>query len=231
MYRPGQYVTLDFADHLDAGYSHMRDDDPQSLNDDYVRTFTVSSPPGDPPNPVRDLKEDEFEITIRKVGAATDLLFRQRIDSRVPFQVGVKGFGGEFEVQQKDEKEKICFVAAGVGITPILPSLYGMDFERLRVLWTIREQDFGLVVDVLDRHPGLGGATEVFITDVKAEDAGNFKEVQKRGVKVHCRRLLKEDFGRGLPVERYFLCTALPLRKRLGEWLAGMELVFEDFNF
>src|SRR5207247_1851176 len=30
---PGQYVTLSFADELDMGYSHMRDDDPTSLND------------------------------------------------------------------------------------------------------------------------------------------------------------------------------------------------------
>lgn len=32
---PGQYVALAFDDELSAGYSHMRDDDPQSLNDDY----------------------------------------------------------------------------------------------------------------------------------------------------------------------------------------------------
>ena len=32
---PGQYVALAFEDELSGGYSHMRDDDPQSLNDDY----------------------------------------------------------------------------------------------------------------------------------------------------------------------------------------------------
>ena len=32
---PGQYVALAFEDELSVGYSHMRDDDPQSLNDDY----------------------------------------------------------------------------------------------------------------------------------------------------------------------------------------------------
>ncbi len=45
-WKPGQYVALAFEDELGAGYSHMRDDDPRSLNDDYVRTFTVSSPTG-----------------------------------------------------------------------------------------------------------------------------------------------------------------------------------------
>ena len=32
---PGQYVALAFEDELSVGYSHMRDDDPKSLNDDY----------------------------------------------------------------------------------------------------------------------------------------------------------------------------------------------------
>lgn len=41
---PGQYVTLAFEDELSAGYSHMRDDDPQSLNDDYGKhTSNVNS--------------------------------------------------------------------------------------------------------------------------------------------------------------------------------------------
>lgn len=231
VYKPGQYVTLDFSEHLDMGYSHMRDDDPQSLNDDFVRTFTVSSLPGDPPNPVRVLKDDEFEITVRKVGVATDLLFKHRINDRVPLEVGVKGFGGEFEVRQQNEKEAICFVAAGVGITPILPSLYSLDYQRLSLLWTIREQDVGLVQDVLDGHPGLGRVTEVFITDIKGERTESVKQVEERGASVHSRRLQKEDVDRGKAVARFYLCTAVPMRKQLSDWLAGQELVFEDFNF
>ncbi|KAK4691756.1 uncharacterized protein P7C71_g5310, partial [Lecanoromycetidae sp. Uapishka_2] len=43
-WKPGQYVALAFEDELSLGYSHMRDDDPRSLNDDWVRTFTISSP-------------------------------------------------------------------------------------------------------------------------------------------------------------------------------------------
>lgn len=208
----------------------MNDYNPQSLNDDFVRTFTVSSLPGDPPNPVRDLKDDEFEITIRKVGVATELLFKQRID-RMPFEIGVKGFGGEFEVQQRDGEERICFIAAGVGITPILPSLFGLDFGRLRLVWTVREEDVGLVLDVLDRHEGLGKVTEVFVTGSKSGTEESVKSIEEKGAKVHSRRLQKEDVDRGEQISRYYLCTGVPLRKQLSEWLAGQEVVFEDFNF
>jgi len=83
-YQPGQYITLDFSSHLNIGYSHMRDDDPRSLNDDFVRTFTVSGfyqqhqhqhQQQDQQQQQEQQKEealgkcgDEFEITIRKVG-------------------------------------------------------------------------------------------------------------------------------------------------------------------
>ena len=67
-WNPGQHVALAFEDELSAGYGHMRDDDPKSLNDDYVRTFTGSSSAG------RDLPDDEFEITMRNVGEVVRLV-------------------------------------------------------------------------------------------------------------------------------------------------------------
>lgn len=110
-YQPGKYITLDFSSHLNIGYSHMRDDDPRSLNDDFVRTFTVSGfyqqqhqqqhqqqqqQQQQREEPVGEC--DEFEITIRKVvgGVVTNFLF---------------GFGDDDddELQQKQykrEKEK-----------------------------------------------------------------------------------------------------------------------------
>lgn len=116
-WKPGQYVALAFEDELSVGYSHMRDDDPKSLNDDYVRTFTVSSSPGEFP-------EDEFEITISNVGTVTNFLFRHNV--RAGLEVPLKGFGGSFTIQQ-DPNDIVPFVAGGMGITPLLPNY---------ILWT-----------------------------------------------------------------------------------------------
>ncbi|KAI1758385.1 hypothetical protein F4782DRAFT_536914 [Xylaria castorea] len=82
----GQHVTFDFSPELDHGYSHMRDEDPQSLNDDFVRTFTVSAPM-DPSG-----AEPELEIVVRRHGSATALLARW--NPRVPLEIPVLGFGG-----------------------------------------------------------------------------------------------------------------------------------------
>ena len=88
-YSPGQWAAFDFSEHLDLGYSHMRNDDPRSLNDDFVRTFTISSTPN-----AKNESEKEFDITIRNVGVVTNFLFRQ--NDRAGFEVPLVGVGGEF---------------------------------------------------------------------------------------------------------------------------------------
>jgi len=124
-WKAGQYVTLAFDEELDNGYSHMRDDDPQSLNDDFVRTFTISSEP---------TTSGELEITIRKVGVVTNFLFRT--NPKAGLEIPLRGFGGDFFVQQshatlqeltepiletsspKEIKgDSVLFIASGVGIT------------------------------------------------------------------------------------------------------------------
>ena len=241
-HKPGQYVTLDFAPHLDIGYSHMRDDDPRSLNDDFVRTFTVSSPPGNPPDTVRRLKDDEFEITVRRVGAVTGELFRHGGSEKggrstgLGFEVGVKGFGGEFDVRQDHEKEVVGFVSAGVGITPLLPCLGALDLQRLRLLWTVRKEDVGLVSDVLKSWPLLAGRLTLFVTNVvEGEERSDLKlgiGSTADAVDLRFGRMSREDVRvDGDEVRKYYLCTGTGMRKVLMDWLSDKELVFEDFNF
>jgi NAD(P)H-flavin reductase len=232
-YKPGQYVTLDLSKNLYYGYQHMADDDPQSINDDYVRTFTVSSLPGTPPDPVKRLKDDEFEITIRKVGVVTDYLCKHmgkesRERGMHELEVAVKGFGGEFEVQQ-DGDETIAFIAAGVGITPILPSLWSLDCSRLRLFWSVRKADIGMVKDTLEQHPGLEKAMTVFVTDAVDDDQLDL-DGSDVGLNVLRRRLSKEDLELG-GISKVYLCTPPPMRKVLISWLPGKDLIFEDFNF
>ncbi|CAN9089225.1 unnamed protein product [Alternaria alternata] len=87
-YQPGQWIALDFSKELDIGYEHMRDDDPGSLNDDFVRTFTISSMPNKDHG-----KESEFEMTIRNVGTVTRFLFQQ--NERAGLEIGALGVGAK----------------------------------------------------------------------------------------------------------------------------------------
>jgi len=236
-YTAGQYVTLDFSEHLDYGYSHMRDDDPRSLNDDFVRTFTVSSPPGLPPRPSRNLADDEFEITIRRVGVVTDLLFKHGKSGSRPgteFEVDVKGFGGSFEITQDGADGSVGFVAAGVGITPLLPCLPSLNTAKLDLLWSLRREDIGLAVDVLRQYPELKRRARVFLTGgggATEETAESVNELVALGAVVEQRRMLKRDLDDLAETKRFYLCTGTPHRMLLLQWLEGKEVVFEDFNF
>lgn len=220
-WKPGQWVALGFQDELDIGYSHMRDDDPKSLNDDYLRTFTVSSR-HDEPN-----RHNQFEITIRKVGVVTEHLFRHNM--RIDLEVPLKGFGGEFYIEQ-DDQEKVAFVAGGVGITPLLAQAQDLDLKRLSLYWTVKSDDLGLVTDTFDKIPGLAAATKLFVTGKTDQFSEVWKNFEASGALLEGRRMGKDDFAAD-SASRWYLCTGMSLRNRLIEWLGGKTVLYEDFNY
>lgn len=220
-WKPGQYVALSFADELDIGYSHMRDDDPKSLNDDFLRTFTVSSSQGE-----RD-DHDQFEITIRKVGPVTEHLFRHNV--RADLEVPLQGFGGEFFIEQGADEE-IAFVAGGVGITPLLAQAAGLDLKRLQLYWTVRGDDLGLVLDTFDRIPGLADSTRLFVTGTVDEESESWKRLQASGAALHKQRMAKDDLSADVAT-RWYLCAGTAFRNSLVPWLDGKAVLYEDFNY
>ncbi|KFY86054.1 hypothetical protein V500_07909 [Pseudogymnoascus sp. VKM F-4518 (FW-2643)] len=217
---PGQYVALNFQKQLDIGYSHMRDDDPTSLNDDYIRTFTVSSRQDA-------LPENEFEMTIRRIGKATGLLFNDNL--RMNLEVPLQGFGGEFYIKQA-AGETISFVAAGIGITPVLPQAQDLDLERFRLYWTVRAEDVDLVLDTFSRSPGLANSTELFVTGSVRTESNEWEKLEASGAMLQKRRIVKDDLVGNFAVE-WYICTGPALRKSLLGWLDGKAVYYEDFNY
>ena len=226
-WKPGQYVALAFEHELSVGYSHMRDDDPRSLNDDYIRTFTISSPPGG------SLPHDEFEITIRKVGVVTGFLFRQNIRAEV--EVPFKGFGGSFSIHQGSDGV-VPFVAGGIGITPLLAQSSSLDFQRLKLFWTLNIHDVGLVFDTFDKCPMLAPSTELFLSNLNEntvpETSANVEKLKALGCQVASRRMLASDVEAHQSLSStWYLCTGASLRRSLLAWLPGKTTVFEDFDY
>ncbi|KAJ4315932.1 hypothetical protein N0V94_005696 [Neodidymelliopsis sp. IMI 364377] len=214
---PGQWIALSFKDELDIGYEHMREDDPRSLNDDFVRTFTISSAPRG--------KDQEFEITIRKIGPVTRFLFLQ--NERAGFEVPILGVGGEFKIEQ-GEGQFTPFIAGGVGVTPVLGQLGQLDLRsgRFKLLWAVKGADVEFAIQTLQRYPELAEATEVYVT-------GSGEEVEKLtalGARVRRRRLTKSDLD-AVQADTWYLCAGKPFRKQVLDWLPGKKVVFEDFDY
>lgn len=256
-WKPGQHVTFSFSEELDNGYSHMRDDDPQSLNDDFVRTFTISNLP--PPSDAGGCNDDplitgevELEITARRHGPATALLAMHNI--AVPLELPVIGFGGDesFRMPRRSSRTEdgklSVFVAAGVGITPLLAQAPGLlaevskgDESGLRVLWSLRSEDLPLAVHTLEKIEGLGPFVKLFVTGTgrsveKEEELA--RKLQNLGAEIVTRRLSKPDVlgirGGNDPVHgqrKYYLCTSPEMLKVLSEWLQGESSVAESFNY
>ncbi|EPE25655.1 Riboflavin synthase [Glarea lozoyensis ATCC 20868] len=220
-WKPGQHVALSFEDELDVGYSHMRDDDPQSINDDFMRTFTISSS-----KPETSSSFDQFDITIRKVGVVTDFLFKSNV--RAGLDVRLRGFGGEFYIQQQEAKE-ISFVGAGVGITPLLAQASNLDLTHLNLYWTVRSSDLALVNHVFYKVPGLAQQTKLYITGQINEDSTELKKIPFT-VHIKKRRITKEDLSKD-DAAKWYLCTGIGFRNSLTTWLEGKSVSYEDFNY
>ncbi|KAH7319380.1 oxidoreductase [Rhexocercosporidium sp. MPI-PUGE-AT-0058] len=233
-WKPGQYATLAFEDYLDQGYSHMRDEDPQSLNDDFLRTFTVSSPPStSKPN-------TEFELTIRRVGRVTNFLFEQqrRAKLRGGFKVPLKGFGGEFRFAKKESGGVIPVIAGGIGVTPLLGQVDQMDLSQLRLLWGIGIEDIGLVADTLKRYPQLISSTTIFLSgedaDLELEELRVLRKVVDTGVRIERRRIGERDVAvvnEEAGVDEWYKCVGPRLKSSVLNWLAGRRVVYEDFGY
>ncbi|KAF7174459.1 hypothetical protein CNMCM5623_007300 [Aspergillus felis] len=222
---PGQYATFSFQEELDLGYSHMLDDDPLSLNDDYIRTFTISSYPG------HGLPADEFEITVRKHGNATSHLFRT--NERAGLEVPLKGFGGEFRLDDQGGDCITPVIAGGIGITPIIAQLPGIDISRLHLLWSVSMTDVGLVFDTFQRFPQLPGSTTLFLTGSKPEDdqgSQQFEAIISSGARMEHRRMEAQDLDTSLGDAWYF-CGSPSLKGSVMTWLAGKRVIYEDFAY
>ncbi|KAH8908524.1 hypothetical protein BR93DRAFT_950357 [Coniochaeta sp. PMI_546] len=248
---PGQHVTLDFSGELDHGYMHMNNDNPQSLNDDYVRTFTITNLPPSYPHHGETQIDDgtQLQITVRKHGPATSFL--SSYDVRKPLKLPVLGFGGDesFRMLKAETKaanhsnEQAVFIAAGVGVTPLLAQAAGVlaaeaDGQNdcgLRVLWSLRAEDLPLAVDAFSRIPGLASRTRLFVTGKTDSTNSLLDEVKNLGAEVVTRRMDEHDVlapsREATRKTKYYICTGTELSKVLLVWLAGQTTVSENFAY
>jgi ferredoxin-NADP reductase len=283
-WKPGQYIILDFSNELDPGYSHMRDDDPRSLNDDFVRSFTVSSTP--PPLPISSTDQgpgallgtdastkvaqaqDEsrgstFELTLRKIsgGPVTEYLFKHGLsgtrNTTLPLEVGVKGFEGAFAFDIEKavgagQDGRLVFVASGVGITPLLAQLELSRrkdlLKRVLVIWSLRVDDLGFAIDVLERDGEFASRVKLFVTG-EAEDHTSppseaeahilsLQKLKQVCASIEPRRFDETDFKDlnttgNVQMDQVLVCANPIVNAAVKQWLQrlGINAVTEDFAY
>jgi ferredoxin-NADP reductase len=243
--KPGQAAILSFAALLGMpAYSHMAPSNPKSINDDRIRTWTVSSS-----------STYDFSITMREIprGVITGAVFnlarsigKSRPDllpdtSELEIRLGFIGISGSFSLPPpvKDVETKLLWIAGGIGLTPFLAMLNALKDDPRGSRWDIhmilstREPEvlLPLLMDAANIPPDRVTFTlDLFSTEKTSE----FSEPQ--GVRVH-RGRVDSKFWETIDTERkVYLCGPKPFEQTVLEGLASRgvsadEIMIEGFAY
>ena len=152
---PGGFGIFDFSEHFDTSYQHMDESKPQTVNDDYVRTWTISSA-------TRFITEDKtldplqrIDITVKREdgGAVSNFLHdHTNKNNSGSLSVDFIGNGGTFSCFSRaalDELPEVpphmLWIAGGVGITPFMSMWDGI----LNLDKALAEKNRELIADIV----------------------------------------------------------------------------------
>ncbi|MBU2980477.1 pyridoxamine 5'-phosphate oxidase family protein [Lentibacter algarum] len=127
---PGGFGVFDFSGLLDRGYSHMNEATPQLVNEDFVRTWTLSSAPQFDRNANEFRPTDHVSVTVKcKPGGLLSNVLHDNAHTLIAntLPVAFKGTGAGFTCFAKGPNgtaptvpPKMLWIAGGVGITPFM---------------------------------------------------------------------------------------------------------------
>ncbi|KAF1351470.1 oxidoreductase-like protein [Lizonia empirigonia] len=184
-------------------------------------TSSAPSPSPRPPSPPPSAENTtHFAITIRRVGPATALLFAQKKNTR--FSLPLLGVGGEFTITPNTAGEATPFVAAGIGITPLLAHLPNLTRapRGLNLLWAVRAADLEFVIDTLQQYPELAACADMFVSGAAARDGMSAAAEAVQRLDLQAVRALT-----------WYVCAGETVREQVVRWLPGREVVFEGFDY
>lgn len=217
----GGHAIFDFAGRFERPYQHMNNQEPQSLNDDYVRTYTVSKVSPD---------RRQISITVKKAGFISSYLHSLAARGTEAVEVGLKGVGGTFSCFDGGRAlPHMLWVAGGVGITPFLAMYRALreseePMPEIELFYSCRGDELELIREMTDLKVSVFDSTAP--VESPATDLRRF----------HQRRLCAADFAvPTLEQATVFLCGPDGFMADVRSWLEGRlepaQLRFESFDF
>ncbi|CAF3956461.1 unnamed protein product, partial [Adineta steineri] len=211
-------VILDFAHLIPQTYQHMNNNNPQSLNDDYIRTWTISSSPPFNLNTNTFDATNQISCTIKHLpkGTISSLLHSQSNDQKSPFSCKFLGVGGEFTCFNNTNQTplKLLFIAAGIGITPLLAMFEAVSQTKQKidivVLFSGRGDEIDLLKDFI-LSPLVSNTTMFDSTGVNTS-----KSLQVFNRRIQCDDLLNVS---DLMNRQVYLCGPTQFMVDITSWL------------
>lgn len=230
---PSGFGVFDFSKILDGGYQHMNDANPQSLNDDFIRTWTLSSAPAFDPNRKNIEPANELSITVkRKPNGLISPFLHHCAAKRTAIQVDLKGTGegfGCFEPTPSGKPSvprKMLWVAGGVGITPFLSmwqALIQLDLSTDIILVYAGRDDDLMVLNQFNvtASPSISISAYQSIQEKELAEATVQSLRGARNLQVQQTRITEQALQiADLHDREIYLCGPNSLMESINKWLA-----------
>ena len=194
---PGGFGIFDFSGIFDKVYKHMDESNPQAVNDDHIRTWTLSSAPIFDAREKRFMPTTSVEITVKRKtdGLVSNFLHdsshtaasnKDLNDLSVPFV----GCGGDFSCFSPSAgsdipavPEKMLWIAGGAGITPFMSMWAGLNNVNQALLTS----DKGITTDIILYYAGRDDDINVIRHFLSEIDKSYLR------MRIHCFQSLSKD--------------------------------------
>jgi ferredoxin-NADP reductase len=205
----------------------MNDDNPQSVNDDYIRTWTITSSPPFDSNTNMFEATNKVSCSIKHMpkGVMSSFLHSCSIDQQPPLYIKFVGVGGEFTCfnEFNQAPQKLLFIAGGVGFTPLLAMFEGLSQTKQKVdivvLFACRGDEINLLNDFIS-SPIVSSVSVFDSTGVNAP-------IESGSLKVYNRRMQFSDVINVSDVtnRHAYICGPAQFMVDVGSWLkeAGVQ--------
>uniref|UniRef100_A0A7S4P8V7 Oxidoreductase FAD/NAD(P)-binding domain-containing protein n=1 Tax=Paramoeba aestuarina TaxID=180227 RepID=A0A7S4P8V7_9EUKA len=249
--RPGGYAIFDFKGAVNLPYMHMNPGQPQLVNDDLVRTWTISSSSSS-----SESTEISCMIKLNPSGLISPFLHSLK---KVQLELGLIGVGGDFSCFPSEPNvvlpKKMVWVSGGIGITPFLSmyraisSLPGAETD-IFLYYSCRDDDLHLFFELLKDPNSVTSKVrlhgKVFHTQSPAFLSSlSFSplELQKKleegkNWSFEKRRVMKEDLAglNDFKKREVYVCGPGGLEERVVGWVEeigvkGKQVHRENFSF
>ena len=258
---PGGFGIFDFSGIFDNAYKHMDELNPQAVNDDHIRTWTLSSAPEFDAREKRFMQTSSVDITVKRKdgGLVSNFLHAAKKstssnDKRSTLSVPFIGCGGDFSCFSQSTNNglpavpnQMLWIAGGAGITPFMSMRDGL-INVNRALAATRER---ITADIILYYAGRDDDINVirhFLTDVEQGDiqmqiscfqslsAGAKPVPNVSNTSVEQRRIQESDFTKidNLLEREVFICGPVSFMQHIEGGLrsvAGERLIINRESY
>ncbi|KAJ3063126.1 hypothetical protein HDU98_001020 [Podochytrium sp. JEL0797] len=232
---PGSFAIFDMTTVIEHGFQKDNESHPQQLNDDLVRTFTISSATKFSADKNVFEETDTIECTVKLVegGRVSTFLHELTLNACGSLKVGFKGIGCDFSCFAErfgGVPLKMLFIVGGIGIAPFLAMIDGLKTHPstpdIHILMSARAEE-SLPIN---QFQGCKAIKSVSVFDSTQQV---FESMFLKTVHVFKRRIAQRDVL-GVPdvCEReVFLCGPNAFMTQVVEWLAEAGILNTLSNF